>query len=104
MEEEYRKQGIGKRIFAALQEKIEMKEVFETVREENKIMVPFLKKYGFENLGIGIKVKEETIELSAISLKLNKIIAEPGTARDQRAAWFFWNSVLLAKSQVIQNS
>lgn len=55
VEEEYRKQGVGKRIFAALQEKIEMKEVFATVREENKIMVSFLKKYGFEKLGHSYK-------------------------------------------------
>jgi len=51
----YRKQGVGKRIFAALQEKVEMKKVFATVRAENQIIASFLKKYGFAKLGCSYK-------------------------------------------------
>lgn len=63
VEENYREKGVGKKILAALLEKTEMNEVFVTVREENTIMVSFLKKYGFKKLGHSYKSERGDYQL-----------------------------------------
>ena len=72
VEEEYRKHGVGKGIWAALKNKIDAKEVFATVREENKIMVSFLKKYGFEKLGNNYNSKRGDYLLGCYVLKIKQ--------------------------------
>ena len=55
VEKEYRKKRIGKKIFTALKDKVDISTVFATVRSDNKIMKSFLEKYGFVKLGRSYK-------------------------------------------------
>jgi ribosomal protein S18 acetylase RimI-like enzyme len=54
---------VGRKIFTAIQGKVNMNSVFATVRVDNQIMVFFLKKYGFAKLGHSYQSKRGNYQL-----------------------------------------